>query len=251
MLRIIGAVLFVHAFSGICFAMHPLVTDDTGTQGTGRFEFEWSYEFYHDDTYGIRQNLHQLNHVLSYGVIDTVDLIVSLPYQIVNTTENGVHTRNDGISDMTLEVKWRFFEKDGLSFAVKPGMSLPTGDDEEGLGSGKVHGSFYFIATKEMEPLTFHLNAGYGRNETTLQEENDIYYFSFATEFQVNKRLKLVGNIGVERNTDVESDTPLVFILGGVVVPVTEYLDLDVGIKGGLTKPENDYGVLSGLTFRF
>jgi hypothetical protein len=33
-------------------------------------------------------------------------------------------------------VKWRFYEKDGLSFAIKPGIILPTGEEDKGLGDG-------------------------------------------------------------------------------------------------------------------
>jgi hypothetical protein len=30
-----------------------------------------------------------------------------------------------------LELKWRFFEKDGLSFALKPGIAFPTGNEKK------------------------------------------------------------------------------------------------------------------------
>jgi hypothetical protein len=41
-----------------------------------------------------------------------------------------------GISDVTLETKWLFFESDGLSFAVKPGLSFPSGDNENDMDEG-------------------------------------------------------------------------------------------------------------------
>jgi len=232
-------------------AMHPLITDDTGTQGKGKFQIELNYEFDHEDTDGEEENIHDISTVVSFGIIDSVDVVVGLPYQFITTKEGGEKTREDGISDMTLEVKWRFFECEGLSLAAKPGLSIPTGDEDKDLGAGKVGGSFFLIATQELEPWTFHFNAGYGRNETTVDDETDLWHVSLATELEVCKWLKLVANVGAERNTDQEDDTPAAFILGGVVIPVTENIDLDFGVKGGLTEPESDYALLAGVAFRF
>ncbi|MCU0571698.1 MAG: transporter [Syntrophobacteraceae bacterium] len=212
--------------------------DDTGTQGKGNFQIELNYEFTHEDSGGFKEDVHQIEPVLSYGIIDSVDFVVALPYQFISTREEGVKNREDGISDLSIEVKWRFYECEGFSLAAKPGISIPTGDDDEGLGAGRVGGSFFLIATQEIEPWAFHFNAGYGRNESTAEEERDIWHFSLASEFEAAPWLKLVANVGAERNTDLESDTPAVFALGGMIFPVLENLDLDVGVKAGLTRPE-------------
>jgi hypothetical protein len=251
MKRGVEAVLLVLAFSGMSFGAHPLITDDTGTQGKGKFQVELNYEFDHEDTDGVEESLHDVSMTLSYGIIDSMDLVVGVPYQFVTTKEGGVTTREDGISDISLELKWRFFERDGLSLALKPGLSLPSGDDEKGLGAGEVGGSIQFIATKEIDAWAFHFNAGYGRNETSVEEETDIWHVSLAAEREVCKWLKVVGNVGAERNTDKEDDTPAAFILGGLIFPVMENLDLDIGVKGGLSEPEADYALLAGVAFRF
>lgn len=249
--RVLGAMLLVLVFSATSLAMHPLITDDTGTQGKGKCQIELNYEFDHEDTNGVEEYLHDTSTIVSFGIMDGVDFVVGLPYQFITTKEGGKETTEDGISDMTIEVKWRFFEWESLSLAIKPGLSIPTGDDDKGLGAGKLGGSVFFIATQELEPWTFHFNAGYGRNETTIEDETDIWHISLATELEVCKWLKLVGNVGTERNTDMEDDTPPAFILGGVIFPVTENIDLDFGVKGGLTEPENDYAFLAGMAFRF
>ena len=184
-------------------------------------------------------------------MIDSVDFVVGLPYQHIRTKEGGVKTTEDGLSDMTLELKWRFFECEGLSLALKPGLSIPTGDDDRGLGAGKVGGGIQFIATQEFEPWAFHFNVGYGRNETTVEEETDIWHVSLAAEREVYQWLKVVVNVGAERNTDTADSTPAAFILGGLIFPLTENLDLDLGVKGGLSEPEADFALLAGAAFRF
>jgi hypothetical protein len=74
---------------------------------------------------------------------------------------------------------------------------------------------------------------------------------SLASTVEVIKNLKLVGNIGLERNTDRNLNIPNAFILGGVIYSPLENFDIDFGVKGGLTKPEEDYTILVGITWRF
>lgn len=166
--------------------------------------------------------------------------------------ENGdVIEKEDGVSDMSVELKWRFFEKDGLSLALKPGITLPTGDDDRGPGTGRVGYSLFFITTKEIEPWAFHLNLGYIRNENKVDERKDLWHASLAGEFEVVKDLKVVGNIGVERNPDKGSNTHPAFILGGLIYSISEDLDIEIGVKGGLNKPETDLTILAGIASRF
>ena len=189
--------------------------------------------------------------MLTYGLSDPVDIIIGLPYQHTRVEDSGTVIRQDGISDMSLEMKWRFYEKDGLSFALKPGITFPTGDEEKGLGSGRVTYHLFFIGTKEIKPWAFHLNLGYIRNENKLDENKDLWHVSLASMVDVIKDLKLVGNIGLERNKDENLNSPKAFILGGVIYSLLENFDIDFGVKGGLTKSEDDYAVLAGITWRF
>jgi len=189
-----------------------------------------------------------------------VDIVLGLPYQWKKTRIDGVVTadsteQGDGIADMSLEVKWRFYEKDGMSFALKPGVTIPSGDENKGLGNGRVSYGLMFITTKEIKPLALHLNLGYHHNEDKLQADkdanrNDIWHTSLAAEVEVMKDLKVVGNIGMERNPDKTSNTHPAFILGGLIYSITESIAVDVGVKGGLNKPETDYTVLAGITWR-
>jgi hypothetical protein len=50
---------------------------------------------------------------------------------------------------------------------------------------------------------------------------------------------------------DRHVNTHPAFVLGGLIYSVSENLDVDFGVKGGLNKPEADYSVLAGLAWRF
>lgn len=256
--RIVGGlalcvVLFLPALS---WAAHPLITDDTGTQGKGKFQLEVNgqYDYEKETIAGVstKETGGQWNTALTYGIVDNTDIVLSVPHQWVRVEENGVTTANaNGVSDTTLELKWRFYEKEGLSFALKPGIIMPTGDDDRGLGSGKAGYTTLFIATKEMGPYAFHANLGYKRNENAENNRSDLWHASIATVWAATKSLKLVADLGIDSNQDVESNTDPAYLLGGVIYSITENFDIDFGVKYGLTKTETDYSLLAGMTFRF
>jgi hypothetical protein len=248
-------------WSGLAFAAHPLITDDTGIQGKGRIQIEINSEFTNDketeERVTTKETGSEVATILSYGVTDDIDIVLGLPYQWKKIREDGEVTSDvNGFSDMSFEVKWRFFEKEGLSFAMKPGITFPTGNENKGLGNGRASYGLVFITTKEIEPWAFHLNLGYTHNEYELQEDKDanrkgIWHASLASEVEVVKDLKLVANIGMGRNPDRTSNTHPSFILGGIIYSVSENFDVDFGVKGGLNKPETDYSILAGIAVRF
>jgi len=236
---------------GYAEAMHPLITDDTGTQGKGRFQIEVNGEYSRDREEGVTEETFEIGTIASYGLIDPIDIVLGIPFKKWQSEESGIRDSEKGLSDISLEIKWRFYEEGGLSLAVKPGLTFPTGDDKKGLGSGKATYSLFFIATKKIEPWAFHLNLGYIRNENRLDERNDLWHASLANEWEVARNLKLVGNIGMERNPEKGSSTHPAFVIGGIVYSIREDLDIDFGLKGGLTKTEADYSLLAGIAWRF
>ncbi len=249
--RFLLAQFFLGLLSASAFAAHPLITDDTGTQGGGKFQVELNTEFSHDHEGEATEDSFEFATIITYGVLETVDLVLGVPYQHSRREERGFKSTQAGISDLSLELKWRFWESSGWSAALKPGVRIPTGDKEEGPGSGRVSPALFFISTKEIEPWAFHLNLGYIRNENSIGERTDLWHASIAFEWEFVKDLKAVANVGAERNPEQGSAPPPVFILGGLIYSLGENLDLDLGVKGGLTRSEPDCSILTGLAWRF
>ncbi|MFH1020002.1 MAG: transporter [Pseudomonadota bacterium] len=233
------------------FAAHPLITDDTGTMGAGKAQLEMTGEYGHEKEDSVTTTTTEGAVALSYGITETVDLVVGLPYQHSREKAEDVTVSENGFSDTSLEMKWRFYGHDDLNLAIKPGITLPTGDDEKGLGAGKATYSLFFIASQEIDPWAFHLNLGYTRNENTLDEEKDLWHASIASSLALREDLTAVANLGVERNPDKLAGTDPAFFLVGLVYALSEEFDLDCGIKYGLNDPETDYTVLAGVTWKF
>lgn len=238
------------------FAARPLITDDAGTVGKGTFQVELGFEMsdHGTDEDGVvtRENTSSSAATLSYGLLDNLDVLLGMPYEKTKIREDGETVHNeDGVGDLTLEAKWRFFEKDGFALALKPGVSFPTGDDKKGFGTGRMTYGALFIVTKDIGPVSFHLNAGYKRNENKTDERKDMWGGDLAGVVTVAKPLKLLVNAGMKTNTGRTAATDPAFLLGGLIYSITDKIDLDLGYKRGLNKAEADNAYVAGLTMKF
>jgi len=256
----LGLLILVRFSAGPAVAALPLITDDTGTQGKGKSQIEmcnqWGFDKETDDSSGTnvttRTRQTELKFQYSYGVTETADLILGIPYQWKKTEIDDVTASDvNGVADLSLEVKWRFYEKDGLSFALKPGVTLPAGDKDKDLGTGRVTGTIFFTTTRDWEFWAAHANVGYKRNENKLDQREDIWHISAAGEWRATKNLRIAANVGAESNPDPASQTNPAFALGGIIYSVSKDLDLCVGVKRALNKAETDYTIMGGLTVRF
>jgi len=238
------------------WAAHPMITDDTGTQGKGKFQLElngqYDWDKENEGDVSVKYDGIEASATLSYGIVENVDLVLSLPYLWGKVNENDSTVCDEkGIGDAGLEVKWKLFEKDSFSMTLKPGIIFPSGDEDKGLGTGKLGGQIFIIVSQKVEPFAFHANLGYIRNENDADEREDIWHASLAATCEVVKDLNLVANVGIECNPDDEADDNPVFFVGGIIYSITEYFDVDLGVKVGLTDSETDVSVLAGLAFRF
>jgi len=251
----------VFLYAGVGYGAHPLTTDDTGTQGKGKYQVEIMFESFKDKEkesgISVRETGGEAAMALSYGIIDNSDIIIEIPYIWEKTKEDGsVVSDTSGLSDISLSIKWRFYEKDSFKLALKPSISLPTGDEEKGLGDGRPSYEILFISSKEFEKILLHANIGYLRRDYKLKEDEDrlrkdILKASAAVEYKLVDSLRAVGNIEIETNEEKgSSDHPISMVLGAIYSP-HEDLDLDIGIRFGLNDSAEDIAGLAGITWRF
>jgi hypothetical protein len=251
--------LTVIMLSGTAFAGRPLITDDTSTQGKGKYLLESGGEYSRDDDEGVRVNKKLITVELDYGIKDNVDLIISSGYQNFQINNEGITSTPEGVIDTLLELKWRFYENnEGLNFAIKPGIFIPTGDYKKGfgggdvrLGTGKVRYRLYLVGTKEFKNTAFHLNLGYMRNEARYDARENLLHASLAGEWKITKKFRIVANIGVDTSPDTDSRIDPIFLLGGFVYSLRDKVDLDFGVKRGLNDPGYDLTFIGGVSIRF
>jgi hypothetical protein len=256
---------FVAALSSIlvlravpAFGVHPLFTDDTITQGKGKTQVEMSFQYDSDDDDGIKKEISRPKVQFTYGLLDPLDVILEIPYLFVQQTQAGETTSNNGIGDITLSLKWRFYgEKEkGLQFAIKPSVTFPTGDEAKGLGFGREAYGITFVSTFEREEWCVSANVGYLYNDYGLPSDRDAYRrdiwsASLSGQYEIFEKVWLVGEVGVLTNPNAASDTPPAFINGGLIYELTKTVDLDIGYRYGLTKPMFDHSISGAITVRF
>ncbi|MCR4347362.1 MAG: transporter [Sulfuricaulis sp.] len=231
-------------------AAHPLITEDTGTQGHSNLQFELTAERSDDTADGTNKQAVQSNAVLAYGARDNLDLLFTLPHKRERSETDGSIDVVSGWGDAGLDLKWRFYERGSLSFALKPGVTLPTGDEARGLGTGRAAYSLFLVTSFDLSPWAFHIQLGHYENRNVNDEQVDLQHFSLAATREYGQ-LKVVADLGTITNTDKTSNNNPAFSIVGLIYAVNKSLELDIGYMKGVSYTEADHSLMGGATFRF
>lgn len=251
--------------SSSSWAEHPFITDDTGTQGKGNWQLELQGDFLRDDrTAGSVERKDRVNaysSVLSYGILGNLDVQIGIGYLSARTTANGVTIADEsGMADSTVELKWRFYETDDFSLGLKPVITLPTGNEDRGLGSGKTSWGVSLLATRVAGPWTFLGNVAYFRArfkdpQTAAESRSDLWRVSGGAAYALTGEVKLVGELGLRSNKSRDDaflpDGTSQFGMLGVIYSPTGKVDLDVGFRRNFNQAESLDTWLVGATFRW
>jgi hypothetical protein len=219
---------------------HPLLTEDTGTQGKGGWQLEVNGERQRDPQPEGAPVLRaiQSGTTLSYGLTETIDAKIDLPY-----------LRHEGILDVGVGFKWRFYEKDELSLGAQAGFFLPTGNEEKGLGTGKANAGVLGIASWQGERWEFHSSFGVRSNQNVTGQRDWLSHFSAATLYRVWQPFRLLLDVAWDSNPQA-GEGALGNTVVGFIWNLTKDFDLDAGYRGGNSPAIRDAWLL-GLTLRW
>ncbi len=231
-------------------AAHPLLTEDTGTQGKGNFQLELTGARGREATDAGTLRAEQPAAVVAYGLAETADLQIGTSYLRLSLDDGIAQTRNAGFSDVTVDVKWRFLERGPLSLALKPGFIIPVGSEARGLGRGSWTGGSLLVFSYEPGPVAFHSHLGYLYNNL-VGERRSLWHVSGAVTWQATEQLKLVADVAYDTNPlALGADGVFRTVLGAIYSPVKN-VDLDVGVQRGHQLPALGLAVLFGVTLRW
>lgn len=243
--------LFAH-WTDTALAGHPLLTEDTGTQGTGHVQLELTHDLSHAKDAASDARTQRFNAVLSVGLAENLDAIAALPYERLTERLDAAAPTSEGLGDMEIAAKWRFYDKDALSFALRPGLGLPTGHEDEGLGAGHVTPSLFAVMTYARAPWTFHLHIGYTHTPHPAPDErNHVSHASVAVEYKLSGSVRLVSDASLESNAERSGHPGVGSMVLGLIYSVSPNLDIDIGYRKGMTQPAPDQAWLTGLALRF
>jgi hypothetical protein len=250
-------------------ALPPFITDDTGTQGDGRWQLELIGEHVHHersadaDGASVTQ-LRQITAgaaVLTRGFGERLDLAVTLVGLANSVEENGtLQQKSSGLGDVVLEAKWRFYERGDTSLALKPSLSLPTGDETRDLGTGKSSYAINLILTREAGPWVLMANAAfirlrYQREEDEQSNHSHLRRYSAGATYEAAEGLRLAAELGYR--TNASKDDPFLpgrngsYGMLGAIWSFSRNDDLALGVRRAASSGEYDWAFIAGGTFRW
>ena len=231
MRRFFASVLVALAASGPAHAAPPLITEDTGTQGKGAFQLEVTIEQARQSRSGTSYDGTETSVVLNYGVAEDIDLQFIVPYLHLTEKTAAGRTVTKGVLDAYLNLKWRFYERDTLSFAVLPSLIVPTG--AAGLSSERVNPGARLIASYEPGAFAVHADGGYRNFDNVQGLREHLYHLSAAMMYTLHDTLKLVADQSGETSPDPASSNSVRYTTLGAIWLFAPGVGIGCGVKMG------------------
>jgi hypothetical protein len=155
---------------------------------------------------------------LNYGVIPEMQLHVIAPLAYDNPRKGEWHY---GYSDTEVGVKYRFLQEMDWQpqVGVFPMLELPTGNSDDGLGSGHVEAFLPLWLQKSFGPWTIYGGGGYGINPG--EGNRDWTYVGTVAQCHVADNVVVGAELYHRTRTEVDGDPDTAFNLG-TLVDVTE-----------------------------
>lgn len=188
----------------------PLITDDPGTPGDGRWEINLGFaiEKLRSETLFEVPILD-----INYGLGERIQLKYEIPWLFLE--EEAAATRS-GLGNSEVGVKYRFLDEEryGVSMSVYPQFSFnnPTSSDERGLVNPGNELALPLQIARSAGPLELSLELGY----SLIEHEEDAWIYGLAAAWPLSERFELLGEVHGVATRDFEEDV-LVFNLGGTV----------------------------------
>ena len=232
----------------------PDTTESGYTVPAGMFQVEMSFFDYSRDADAVQGRSSetwlygQAN--LKAGLTRSTDLQVILnSHAVAGESERGDETATSGFGDITVRLKKNLFGNDSgpAALALMPYITIPTHSnvsDEAWAG-----GLIMPLSITLSDRISLGLMAEVDIVHDSETNGHDLEWLHSATlgvglTEKLGMYLELVGIAG--------QDTAYIGIFdAGVTFAVTDSLIFDAGVRIGMNRPAPDFGVFSGVSFRF
>ncbi len=193
--------------------------------------------------------------LLKVGLLNDVDLQVGIdPYsrEHIDDRPTGAARTIDGFGDTMLRLKVNLLGNDGgdIAFALMPFVKFPTADGH--VGNGNIEGGL-------IAPVAIELPGGFSLGmmaevDFIRSAADDRYVVDFAHTAVVGRALtedlegyvEYAGFVNLNGDEDYRG-----YADAGLAYAVTSDVQLDTGVRFGLTEAADDVGVFAGLSLRF
>ena len=242
--------LFFIALTIICFPLSalagpPILTDDTGTPGPGKWETNMGFtvEKRRDATL---YNTPALD--LNYGIGERIQLNYSVSWIVLDMTNEA---EKNGLGNSEVAVKWRFLDEDrqGFALSVYPRFIFnnPVSSADRGLADKGTVFRLPFQMEKKIGVIIINPEIGHDFR----QEGGDEWLYALALKYDGIKGLEvLVEFFGTSDNSFRKREN---VVNMGVRKDVSENVSLHASVGRSLRRAPDQPSLLSylGLQMRF
>ena len=254
--RIIALITLVMV-PATAWAVHPFQVETTDTQGTGNVLVELNGDYSKKDS---DEALKETG-IITVGAGQRTDLAVQLPYLRLDPSPV-TNSLASGIGDVQLKFKQRIYDNEvKQSVAYKIYVSMPTANEDKGLGTNNVVWGVAFMDQQVCHNNVLHASIGYEFSGKTLKngefKQNYSFPFGLAAEIKLGGKFwlltELAGEYGKVTNvtTGARSHTRPFTIMAGFRYDITKSLYVNLSARAGLNSYSEDYTALAGVAMRF
>jgi hypothetical protein len=155
-----------------------------------------------------------------------------------------------GLGDTGLDFKWRYPADSPLTFGVRAGVDLPTGNEDKMLGNGKASPHAILIATWLSDTWMFSGNVDYVY-DPLVGDRRDLWGASAVAVWSPNEVWRFSAEIGTAMNPDPSRASWLTVARFGAIATVARGIDVDAGYQVRLTRSAPVEIILAGVTLRW
>jgi len=185
------AVALTLGYPSISRATHPLGTEEPGTTPPLTVDVELTFERAH---FGGEAGGDETAVAISMttGLRENLDIGLTAPYLVLDPDGE---SSEGGVGDMEVALKYALRSAEGEpGLAAKLAVTVPTGDEDEGLGTGGYDVAATLLAEVPVGPVDIYANLSWTRvDEVAEGDRESLYAASLAAAWEAAERLTLAG----------------------------------------------------------
>ncbi|MBF0527000.1 MAG: transporter [Deltaproteobacteria bacterium] len=190
----------------------PFLTDDPEPVEYKHGEVYLATQFRYDRDAGKSMTLPHME--VNYGLLPNLQIHLITPFAYIRPTGGDAHY---GYGDTEVGAKYRFIQESELCpmVATFPLLEIPTGNKDNGLGSGEVQAFIPLWLQKSWGPWTTYGGGGYWINPGA--GRNNYGFFGWAVQRELTKQLTLGTELYHKMSSEDGGESETGFNVGAIV----------------------------------
>ncbi|MBF0292320.1 MAG: OmpA family protein [Nitrospinae bacterium] len=187
---------------------------------------------------------------ITLGLGKNFEVSASTPYSRIDFKKSG--SNQSGLGDGIARLKWNFLSSEtyAIRLSAIASVTLPVGDKDKGLGTGKSDPGFAIALDKEYGSITWHALIGYLKRQEE-NVDNQVFYGGGVEYMPINNVSLITEVSGYAWTAQVagRDDSTRVMVGGRYYIGDWASLTLGYGSWGGGTGPSSpNYMYMAGVT---